>query len=238
MGLSVVLPCYNEAISLPTLIHAYEKAATDSGILDQFQLIIVDNGSSDDTEKVLSKIRNQGQYEFITIVTVTENQGYGYGVLMGLQSVRFNTAAYSHADEQCSPLDVFRAYDSYRKKENVLVKGHRTGRAFTERLFTWGFELCVFLVLGKKISEINAQPKLFPSRLISQIEKNAPKHFAFDLHVLLCAWKANLTFEKISVIFPPRVHGVSRWASTLQSKLRNIRLVLDYLFLIRSMDKK
>jgi len=233
MGLSVVLPCLNEAESLPAIVEKYKSIAEKFGILkDQFQLVLVNNGSTDKTSSVLSEFKSG--YEFITIVTISENQGYGYGLLQGLKQVRFETTAFSHADEQCDPLDVFLAYELSKVESNSLVKGRRTGRAFSDKFFTWGFEFCVLAIIGKHITEINAQPKLFPSSLIVSIEERAPKHFAFDLHVLLSAKKAGFTFKEIEVVFPLRPHGVSKWASTLRSKLKHIRLVLNYLFTVKA----
>ena len=44
-ALSIVLPCYNEAASLPTLLERYREAGGGR----DFELLLVDNGSSDDT---------------------------------------------------------------------------------------------------------------------------------------------------------------------------------------------
>lgn len=228
-----MLPCYNEAKSIVSLVERYRLYADTRGLLNEhFELVLVNNGSTDDTPLVLSNLIKSG-CDFVTLVTIPVNQGYGHGLLTGLKKARFETVAYSHADEQCNPLDVFLAYDMSKKQGGILVKGKRRKRALKDKLFTWGYEFCVFCITGKYISEINAQPKLFPKYLVSKIAEKAPTHFAFDLHVLLCAQRERLTFKEFEVIFPPRMHGESKWASTLRSKLRHIRLVIQYLIAVK-----
>ena len=181
----------------------------------------------------LRKYLDDPSYKFLTAVTVVRNLGYGHGLMAGLKSARFEVCAFSHADEQCEPADVFCAFAVYEKGGEQVVKGRRNGRRIFDRLFSRGFELAARMILGRRITEINAQPKVFPSFLIGDIEKDAPKDFAFDIHVLLRAKEHNLPIREIQVSFPPRAHGVSRWATTLRSKIRHIRLMLSYLWRAR-----
>jgi glycosyltransferase involved in cell wall biosynthesis len=106
LRLSIVLPCYNEAESLPLLLGRYAAVWEDLPA----ELILVDNGSTDDTAQVLGRELARPEYAFARAVTVPANQGYGHGIFTGLQAARGEFLAFSHADMQCSPADVFAAY--------------------------------------------------------------------------------------------------------------------------------
>lgn len=230
MTLSVVLPCYNEAKSLDRLIEDYRSGANRKGLLpDRFELILVNNGSTDESAQILNLYVKRQSYNFIKVVTIDRNEGYGHGLLAGLKEARFGTCAFSHADEQCAAADVFRAFDLLAGNDGVLVKGHRKGRKLSDRLFSRSFEFCVWLCLHKRIIEINAQPKVFPAWLLKEVQRQAPKDFAFDLHVLLRALEHDMEIREIPVTFHSRAHGQSRWSSTVSSKIRHIKLMLNYL---------
>ena len=49
--------------------------------------------------------------------------------------------------------------DLYNQK--IIVKGKRINRSLFDTLFTFGMSLFTLLLFGKKINDINAQPKMF-----------------------------------------------------------------------------
>src|SRR5689334_2926207 len=128
--LSIVLPCYNEAAGLPALVQRFADTAGGAS----FELILVDNGSKDSTPQVIPTLLSQ--FSFARTVRVEVNQGYGHGIWTGLQAARGEVLAWSHADLQTDPADIFRAWDVYRASEQprrTLVKGQRFGRTLQER---------------------------------------------------------------------------------------------------------
>src|SRR5262245_4994150 len=118
--LSIVLPCYNEAENLPPLLGRYAQVWEDLPA----ELILVDNGSTDHTEAVLR--RELPNHPFARTVKVEKNQGYGHGIMTGLRAARGEFLAFSHADQQSRPDDVFAAYHRLKSAPNprlTLVKG-------------------------------------------------------------------------------------------------------------------
>jgi len=99
--LSVVLPCYNEARNLGDRYAAVKEDV-------DLELIMVDNGSKDDTPAVMAAL--VANHPFIRCVRVVQNQGYGDGIRQGLLAARGTWLAWSHADLQTDPADVIRAF--------------------------------------------------------------------------------------------------------------------------------
>ena len=235
-SISLVLPCYNESKSLKELVSKAIASAKARNIgPEQFRLILVENGSSDNSLEVMHELKNTEEFgAYLEIVPVNPNEGYGNGIYQGLKNISTDYAAWSHADSQCDPEDVFKALEIQEKKEErkLIVKGNRFGRGFGEKFISWGFELLASFIFFKNFHEINAQPKVFRSELLKEVQ-NPPKDFAFDLYVLIRAKELGYQIQEIPVDFPPRIYGVSNWANSFPSKFRTIKKMVIYMLKYR-----
>jgi glycosyltransferase involved in cell wall biosynthesis len=226
--LSVVLPCYNESAGLSDILERFLEAGRDR----DFELVLVDNGSTDDTPKVLAELLPR--YPFARSVAIERNRGYGDGIDTGLKQARGEIVAWSHADLQTDPADVFRAWDVFAQADDpsrLLVKGRRHGRRPGEWIISRGMEVVALLLLRRWIPEINAQPKLFHRGLLEHVT-NPPVDFNFDVYVLYRAKRCGWRIASIDVAFPPRPHGQSHWAATFRSRMRTIARSMRYMFLL------
>lgn len=231
MILSIVLPCYNEAKNLPLLLEGYLKAKSNF----LFELILVNNGSFDESKEVINQALANPVYNFARVVEVEKNQGYGFGILQGLANAKGEFLAFSHADMQCAPRDVFLAFEKLKASKNpqkILVKGKRQGRRFSERTITFFMGIVASLVLWKKLFDINGQPKVFHHSLMQYLEK-APFGFELDLFVLYQAKRNNWKIETIPVKFTKRIFGQSHWNFSFFSKWKNILKNISYIFKLK-----
>lgn len=234
---SLVLPCYNEGESLRTIVSRATACALRRNLgPSEFQLILVNNGSTDESAEVLKALQTGPLGAFLSIVSVEVNQGYGHGILQGLKAARSTYTAWTHADEQCDPEDAFRALDRLERLEGPwVIKGRRRGRRLSAWAFSRCFELVAWTILGRRCFEANAQPKVFSTDLIPHLTApyDPPKGFAFDLYVLLRAQECGYRIAEVPVSFPPRRHGLSRWSATLFSRWRTIRGLITFMLAYR-----
>lgn len=231
MILSIVLPCYNEAKNLLLLLEGYLKARLDF----PFELILVNNGSTDQSKQVMSQILENPIYNFAKVVEVEKNQGYGFGILQGLKSAKGDFLAFSHADMQCAPKDVFLAFEKLHASKNpekTLIKGKRQGRKFSANAITFFMAFIASVVLGKKFSDINGQPKVFHRSLLPYLEK-APLGFELDLYLLYQAKRNGFFIETIPVEFNKRLFGKSNWDFSFFSKWKAILKTIIYIFKLK-----
>lgn len=229
--LSIVLPCYNEADNLPLLLENYRQVWRDLPA----ELILVDNGSTDPTAAVLAQELARPDLAFARTVQVPWNRGYGHGLYTGLQTARGEFVAFSHADMQCSPADVFRAYDRLIAAPNpaqTLVKGRRSGREFGAALTTAGMSLLASTILLAPLTDINAQPKVFHRSHLGRLIE-PPDGFQFDLYVLYRARQAGMKVLTIPVAFGERMHGQSKSAFNIFARYRTIWATMTYIFRLR-----
>ena len=105
MKLSIVVPCYNEADNIPLILERFDEVIKT----DEVEVILVNNGSTDNSAVVLDELLPN--YSFARTVFVPVNQGYGYGILQGLNAAEGDYIGWTHADMQTDPADVLKALD-------------------------------------------------------------------------------------------------------------------------------
>lgn len=229
ISLSLVIPCYNEAASLPALVERCRTLLSRPDI----EVILVDNGSTDDSPRLLPGLI--GETPRLRLVRVEVNRGYGFGILRGLHAASGAILAWTHADLQTDPADVLRGlalYDAAPHPERLFVKGRRSGRPLGDVAFTLGMSLFEALLLGRWMIDINAQPTMFPKTFFDRWA-HAPDDFSLDLYAFYSARVAGLTVARIPVVFGKRAHGVSHWNVDWRAKWKFIRRTAEFSFRLR-----
>jgi len=105
--LSLVLPCYNEDEVLQGTVRRLVAAFRAHGAA--FEVVLVDNGSTDDTGRVIDALM-EAELPVVKVV-VPQNQGYGHGVLCGLRHCRGRFVGFACADGQVDADDVVKVFD-------------------------------------------------------------------------------------------------------------------------------
>lgn len=227
MKLSIVVPCYNEQENLPLILECFSNVISRKDI----EVVLVNNGSTDNTASVLEELLPQ--YPFARTVLVEENQGYGYGILTGLQSCDAEFIGWTHADMQTDPKDIIKALEiieNYQKEQGnnrIFVKGKRKGRPLSDVFFTFGMSVFESLYLRQRLNDINGQPNIFPEDFFRTWE-NAPYDFSLDLYAFYMARKMKLEVKRFHVLFSERIHGNSKWNTGLKSKWEPIKRTMAF----------
>jgi len=224
INLSLVIPCYNESANLPLLLERCGQVINR----DDVEVVLVDNGSTDDTGEVLEKLLPG--YPFVRSTRVEVNQGYGFGILSGLKEARGKILAWTHADMQTDPGDALRGLEIFEQSpmaDQLFVKGKRYGRPLSDVIFTVGMSLFESCLLLQRTWDINAQPTMF-SRTFFESWHNPPHDFSLDLYVYYQARRMNLKVERSKVYFGKRAHGTSHWNVNWKEKYKFIRRTVEY----------
>lgn len=123
-GLSVFFPAYNDSQSLPGLIEktftALRSHATD------YEVIVVNDGSYDDTGAVLAQLA--GQYSpHLRVITHAQNRGYGGAIRTGLEAATKEFVFYTDGDGQYDPGEMVKLLEAMAPDVG-LVNGYKMRR--------------------------------------------------------------------------------------------------------------
>lgn len=226
---SLVIPCYNEAANLPLLVARCRESLSGHPV----EVVLVDNGSTDDSPAVLARLVS-GDAQ-IRSVRVEKNQGYGFGILSGLRAARGGVLGWTHADMQTDPADFLKAarlFDEAPDPARLFVKGRRRGRPLSDEAFTSGMAVFETLLLGRPLIDINAQPTVF-HRNFFESWTAPPNDFSLDLYAYFQAKAHGLEVKRFDVVFGERAHGTSHWNINWKAKGKFIRRTVDFSFELR-----
>ena len=227
MHCSIIIPCYNEAENLPLL---FKKCEEVHSINQNLEIVIVDNGSTDNSAIVITKLVKK--HQFFKIVTIQKNKGYGYGILEGLKVARGDILGWTHADMQTDLRDVLKGivfFENVTNPDKLFIKGKRYGRPLTDVFFTVGMSIFESLLLKKMMWDINAQPTLFHKDFFLSWE-SPPFDFSLDLFAYFLSKKKKYDIKRFPVLFDKRAYGVSSWNIGFISKYHFIKRTLLYSF--------
>lgn len=223
MKISIIIPCYNEGLSIKKLVNNCLE-----NIHDQIEIILVDNGSSDNTFEILKGLNLPFN---IIPLRLNNNIGYGNGIMAGLKQSKGEIVSWTHADLQTDISDIIRGYNLYKKEllnKTCVVKGERKKRNIIDSFFTFSMSVYSSILLGKWLYDINAQPKIFHRSFLEKFEK-APLDFSLDLYVLYFFSLNKINIKSIPVFFNKRQFGVSKGGGTLKGKFKLIKRTLSYI---------
>ena len=223
---SLVIPCFNELENIRIIIDRLKHL----DFKDNFELIIVNNGSTDQTHKYVSSLEDS--HQFLKYINIKKNIGYGHGIIEGLKSAEGEIIGWTHADLQTDIYDGFKGFEYFKEsnnKDNIFVKGLRRKRKVSDRFFTVCMSIISSIFLKKYLWDINAQPNIFPKSFFNSWT-NPPFDFSLDLYVLNKAKKQKFNIIRFPVEFKDRIFGSSKWNFNFCSKLKFIKRNFIYIF--------
>ena len=169
------------------------------------------------------------------LVEVPVNQGYGFGILKGLRDTRGTYVGWTHADSQYDPsivLEGFRTLELAGNPEQSFLQGSRKKRGWFDSFFTAGMTAIAQLLLGTKVRDINAQPKLFPRTFLASM-KDPPGDFSLDLYALVIARRLGMEQLYLPVIFGKRIHGEAKGGGSLRLKWKLTKRTFAFILRLR-----
>jgi len=229
LKLSIVIPCYNEAGNIPLLVNKLESIKDK-----EIEVILVDNGSTDETTAIIARELSDKQ-PFLKSVFVAQNIGYGHGIMTGVKEATGDVIAWTHADLQTDPTDVMNAYSRYIQNENYekyILKGKRVKRNLLDAFFTFGMGLLSSFLMRVKLSDINAQPKMFHRSFLENME-NAPDDFSLDLYLVYQARVNGYHIIEYPVHFGKRLHDEAKGGGSLKGKWKLIKRTWAYMKVLK-----
>lgn len=221
--MSAFFPAYNDAPSLPELIGRTFSVLEQH--FDDFEVIVVNDGSQDQTGEVLASLASQYGPR-LRVITHPENRGYGGALRTGFESATKEYVFYTDGDGQYDVRELPKLW-ALMRPEVGLVNGYKLERNDPwHRIFIGKtYNQFARLLFGIRIRDIDCDFRLMRRDLVQRIRLTSTSG---TICVELVK-KIELTgcgVEEVGVHHYPRLHGRSQFfrlkslATTLMQLIR------------------
>jgi glycosyltransferase involved in cell wall biosynthesis len=173
--ISVIVPLYNEAESLPELAAWINRVMTENRYT--YEVIMIDDGSNDGSWQVIEKL--SGNDKNIRGIRFRRNYGKSAALHCGFQASRGNVVITMDADLQDSPDEIPGLYNMILTEGYDLVSGwkkkrydNRLTKNLPSRIFNWTARV----FSGIKIHDFNCGLKAYRGDVVKTIEVYGEMH--------------------------------------------------------------
>lgn len=171
--LSIVVPLYNEDESLGELNDKIHEALDSERI---FEVIYIDDGSSDQSWNVIKQISKGDKY--IHGIRLQRNYGKSSALQVGFEAARGEFIATMDADLQDDPFEIPEMLQQLKEEDLHLVSGWKKKRhdPISKTLPSRFFNKVTSMVTGIKLNDFNCGLKVYRQEVINHI------HLYGELH--------------------------------------------------------
>ncbi len=205
--LSIVIPSYNEAESLPELIEWIKRVLEQNRMT--YEVIVVDDGSTDGSWNIIEKIAQANA--LARGIKFRRNYGKSAALHCGFQASRGEVVVTMDADLQDSPDEIPALYRMIREENYDLVSGWKKKRYdnfFTKKVPSRFFNWTARMFTGIKIHDFNCGLKAYRGEVARAIEIFGEMH----RYIPIIAKRAGfLQIGEKVVVHQKRKYGTSKY---------------------------
>lgn len=175
MNISVVIPLYNEAESLPKLQDWIVRVMDANGF--SYEIIYVNDGSTDQSWQVIEQLHSQSSH--IHGIKFRHNYGKSAALYCGFQLAQGDVVITMDADLQDSPDEIPELYRMITEENYDLVSGWKKKRydnTFTKNIPSKLFNATARKVTGLHLHDMNCGLKAYKKEVVKNIEVFSEMH--------------------------------------------------------------
>jgi len=205
---SVVIPAHNEAKTLNGLVLEIKKILSKTG--KKFEIIIVNDNSTDNTAEVLKDISNS--HPELIPINRTTNPGVGYTIRDGFKNVSGKVIITIDADLSHNPLEIPNFLAALKDHDMVCgsryIKGGKAEVTLTRLIISRSFNFIFRNLIGIHVKDFTSGYRAYKSDIIDNI-KLTSKNFGIFIEIPLKAHLAGYKITEIPINYQRREVGKS-----------------------------
>ncbi len=212
-SLSIVFPMWNEEGSIELAVTAAREAVDAliaGGDIDDYELVIVDDASTDATPAMADALAAEDHR--IKVIHHPTNQGLGGSIKTGLASATGDLVLYTDADLPCDLMEsLVRAMRLMRIYDADIVSAYRhdrTAEGPRRAVYTFAYNSLIRVGFDLRVRDVNFAFKLFRRRVLDHVRLKSEGSF-IDAEALIRAHRLGFHIIQFGVDYFPRTRGVS-----------------------------
>ena len=204
--MSLVIPAYNEAESLPVLLERLQSTVQTHGYLVEF--LFINDGSTDDTAEVLDRLSEQSPLA-VHVIHFRRNRGKASALTAGFQKATGEIVITMDADLQDDPAEIPKLLETLETGHYDVVSGWKYPRKdpIEKRFFSFFFNRVTAALTGVKLHDMNCGFKAYRAEVVQEL------YLYGDLHryIPILAAAAGFSVGEVKVKHHPRQFGTSKY---------------------------
>lgn len=215
--LSIVVPALNEEEiiqeSIEEMIDEFSKKKIS------YEIIVVNNGSTDRTQEILEKLAKKRKT--LKVLNLKE-MGFGLALIEGFRIAKGDYIGYNCADGQVPPSEITRIYEFALKYNWDVAKADRLTKykKVYRRLLSRVYNLIAKLLFFIPVSDINGYPLIMKRKVYESMDLKM-KNFTIQIEIQHKAIKNNFKIKEIPIVYEERKAGKDKV---------NIKVILNMLY--------
>src|ERR671934_590533 len=240
--LTVVVPVYNGGDEIVDNVTAIQRIVAAGLPSDEIEIVVVSDGSLDDTGERLLAARGGG----IRVIHYDRNLGKGYAVKAGALAARGEWVALVDSDLDLDPAAIPRYVDvAQRERLDFAIGSKRHPESIvvyprSRRIASWCYQQLNRLLFRLDVRDTQVGLKVFSRRVVDEIVPLLlVKQFAFDLELLAVARALGYTrVRELPVRLEYRFTGSLLGSTTVLRALWDTAAIFYRLRLLRTYQRK
>ncbi len=199
------MPAFNEVENIEPA--AIEADAFLSRAVAEYEVILVDDGSTDGTAERIREVA--AMLPSVRGAFHAENRGYGAALITGFGMAAFPHVAFTDSDRQFDMADLSKLAGMIDDCDFVV--GYRASRNDTlaRRIYSRSYRLLIRLLFGLRSRDLNCALKLMDREKLLALDLKS-HHYFINVEILVKAKLAGYLVQEIPVRHLPRAAGRSK----------------------------
>ena len=204
MKISIVIPIFNEKDYVANILKKVNEKKKNFNL----EIIVIDDGSTDGTKKILEDYKNLYDY----LISYEKNKGKGYALREGFKKCTGDIILIQDADLEYDPEDYRILIDPFINKNADLVLGSRFKGDGPKRLLNFHHRIANFIItlLVNIFTNINFSDVETCYKVIkkSKLDKISLKEdgFSFEIELIMKLSKLKLNIYEVGISYSGRTY--------------------------------
>lgn len=223
LTISVVVPAYNEAEAIGQVMADLHAELTKRRL--EFEILVVDDGSSDDTAKAVDPAHAR-------VISHPTNGGYGRALLTGIEAAKYDWVLMIDADGSYPPAEILKLLE-YAPAFDLVI-GAREGAHFwgtpTKTFLRWVYLRLASFVVGARVPDANSGLRLVRKSLVDQQALVRCLGYSFTTTMTLSFLMQGRFVKYMPIEFRARSGGHSK-VKPFRDVLRTLQLMTEVIII-------
>lgn len=203
--LSIFFPFWNEEKNVRSVVETALKVAPE--VASKFEIIIVDDGSSDNTLDVAKQI--EAQHKNVKVITHSPNRGYGAALKEGFEAASYQYVVFTDGDRQFDFAEVEHFVEKISSADIVIgYRKKRRDHALFKRLLLMNLlKFWDFVLFGFWFKDIDCGFKMFRRSALTNLMPFRSEGAMITTEILAKAVRKKLKIKEVEVTHFQREFG-------------------------------